>query len=122
MTMNSRQRRFVSALFECSTIAEAAARAGVSERSSRNYLRDPEVLAAIREADADALNTLQRNLMRLTQDAIQAFEDAVTGDESGTPLRTRAGDLIVQRLMQVREHVTIEDRLSELETLLNDRH
>jgi len=119
--MNNRQRLFVSAIFEYPTIAQAATAAGISERTARNYLHNVEVLAAIREAEAGALDAIQRSLTALAQDAVGALQDALTDDDAVVSVRIRAADLILQRLLQVREAVGIEQRLSELEALLGKR-
>lgn len=119
--MNTRQRLFVSALFEYPTIAQAATAAGISERTARNYLHNTEVLEAIRETEAAALAATQRRLVKLSQDAVGVLDNALNDVTAGQNTRLRAADLILQRLLQIREAVGIEERLAELETLLNDR-
>ena len=119
--MTPRQQTFITALFEHNTIRAAAESVGVTDRTARRWLSDPEIIAALREAEAGALDAIQRGLTRLAQDAVGALADALTDDDAGVSVKVRAADLILQRLLQIREAVGIEERLSELEARLGER-
>jgi hypothetical protein len=119
--MTPRQQAFISALFEHSTIRAAAESVGVTDRTGRRWLADPEIIGALREAEAGALDAIQRSLTQLAADAVGALADALTDGDAGAAVKVRAADLILQRLLQFREAVGIEDRLLELEARLNDR-
>lgn len=116
--MNTRQRLFVSALFEQPTITAAAAAAGISTRTARTYLHNTEVLAALRDLESAALDAIQRRLVSLSGDAVTALAAALTDADAGAGVRVRAADLILQRLLQIREAVGVENRLAELEAMI----
>lgn len=118
--MTPTQSRFVAALFSHSTILEAAQSVSVTDRTARRWLSDPEIIAAIKAFEADLLESVNRRLATLAADAVETMADALEDDAPG--IRLRAADLITQRRIQYRENTIVEQRLAELEALLEGRN
>ncbi len=116
--MTPRQTAFVGALFQSETIQAAAESIGISTRTARRWLQLPAIRAAILEAEADALAETTRGLLRLSREAVNTLGDTMTDQDAAAGARIRAADVVLARLLQLREAVGIEDRLAELERLL----
>ena len=113
--MKPRQQKFVAALFQYPTIKAAAAACGVTDRTARNWLNDPDVITAIRDAEAETLSEITRNLLRLSGKAGQALEGAMDDGDAPHGVKIRAADLIYTRMLQYLEKVTLEERVKALE-------
>ncbi len=113
--LTPKQRKAVEALLTTGEVTAAAQAAGVSKDSIYRWLKEPLFLAAVREAEAKALDDLSRLLVRLGRTAAATLAKAM-GD-AGTPpaTRVRAADAVLGRLLQLRELATLEARVAELE-------
>ncbi len=102
----------LEALALTSSTREAAGRVGVSERTLRRWMGQPEFMAAYRvqtrEANAQALQAL----MAAQQEAVQVLREGLTADSIAT--RVRAASRLLEIGLKVRDH-DIEERLEELE-------
>jgi hypothetical protein len=112
------QRRAVAALLEHGEIAAAAQAANVSRKSIYNWMRDPNFVAALRQAEADALRTLTRKLVSLGSRASGVIEATMTDADASAAVRLRAADTVLARLLQLRELVDLETRVADLESRL----
>lgn len=119
MTENSQNDRLtrkqfaaLDALAVTSSTREAAARAGVAERTLRRWMGQGAFMAAYRaqarELNAQALQTL----MAAQQEAVQVLRDGLTAESEAT--RVRAASRLLEIGLKVRDH-DIEERLNELE-------
>jgi len=112
--LSDRQRRVLRAILERPTFKEAARAAGVSPRTLRRYLHDPDFGAALIEE--------QRRLMRfgvmragsLLDRALDVvaldMEPGVAGD-----VRLRAAGLVLRHVTQLLEFFDLEERIKRLE-------
>lgn len=105
---------FVLALMSERDIRAAAKRANIPERTAYRWTRDPDVQHAVYEAEADALADVERGLIRLAAEAVRVLGDAM-GNTPPAPVAIRAADIVLTRLLQVRDLVNHEQRLCELE-------
>lgn len=110
-----RKQKFVLALFQYPTVKAAAAACGIAERTAHYWLDEPEVIAALRKAEGDALEETTRGLLRLSGDAVTTLGDAMTDQDAATGAKIRAADIVLSRLLQLRELVTLEERIAALE-------
>src|SRR5918999_79348 len=85
--LSPKQRAAVEALLATGEVAAAAQAAGVSRATLHRWLREPAFLAAVRDAEARALDDLSRLLVRLGRTAAATLAKAM-GDAS-TPWATR---------------------------------
>ena len=81
-------------------------------------MRDPDFRAALHEAEAVALAEVSRGLVALASAAIGTVAATLTDPETSPAVRLRAADVTLGRLLQVRELVSLEERLTELEARL----
>jgi hypothetical protein len=112
------QRRAIAALLQHGEIAAAAQAANVSRKSIYNWMRDPNFVAALRQAEADALRTLTRKLVSLGSRASGVIEATMTDADASAAVRLRAADTVLARLLQLRELVDLETRVADLESRL----
>ncbi|MDP9355721.1 MAG: hypothetical protein M3R02_10665 [Chloroflexota bacterium] len=113
--LTPKQRKAVEALLTTGEVTAAAQAAGVSKDSIYRWLKEPLFLAAVREAEAKALDDLSRLLVRLGRTAAATLAKAM-GDAAIPPAtRVRAADAVLGRLLQLRELATLEARVAELE-------
>lgn len=65
-----------------------------------------------------ALESLSRSLVSMGATAGATIRDTMTSENSPPTLRLRAADIVLARLLQLRELVDLEVRLSRVEELL----
>jgi phage terminase small subunit len=117
MTANDltrRQLKFVAALMESTTVAEAAHRAGIGEKTAHRYLKEPAVQNAIRAAGREQLESLTRRLRRLGQDAAETLGAAMQAEDASWSPRIKAADSVIGRLLKVSELLDLEERVTAL--------
>jgi phage terminase small subunit len=117
MTANDltrRQLKFDAALTESTTVAEAAHRAGIGEKTAHRYLKEPAVQNAIRAAGREQLESLTRRLRRLGQDAAETLGAAMQAEDASWSPRIKAADSVIGRLLKVSELLDLEKRVTAL--------
>jgi hypothetical protein len=112
-----KQLKAVEALLVTGGVAAAATAAGVSRATLHRWLREPAFAAAVREAEATALDELSRSLVGLGRTAVATLAKAMGDPSVPWSTRVRAADAALGRLLQLRELATLEARVSELERL-----
>jgi phage terminase small subunit len=110
-----KQRRAVTALLTQPDTTAAARSAGASRDTLYRWLAEPAFQAALRDAEADALAAVSRRLVRLADAAATTLETAMRDEATPAATRVRAADAVLSRLLQLRELVTLEERVRELE-------
>ncbi len=110
-----KQRKAVAALLTEPDTTAAAKAAGVSRDTVYRWLTEPAFQAALRDAEAGALAAVSRSLVRLAERAAATLDGAMTDPEAASGTKVRAADIVLARLLQVRELVALETRVAELE-------
>ena len=113
--LSPKQVKAVEALLTTGEVAAAAQAAGVSRATLHRWLQEPAFLAAVRDAEARALDELSRLLVRLGRTAAATLAKAMSDPAAPYPTRVRAADATLGRLLQLRELATLEARVAELE-------
>ncbi|MDP9356396.1 MAG: hypothetical protein M3R02_14145 [Chloroflexota bacterium] len=113
--LTPKQRKAVEALLTTGEVTAAAQAAGVSKDSIYRWLKEPLFLAAVREAEAKALDDLSRLLVRLGRTAAATLAKTMGDPVAPYLTRVRAADAVLGRLLQLRELATLEARVAELE-------
>jgi hypothetical protein len=119
-TLTPSQTRAVGALLAERTVPAAAAAANVPVRTLYRWLSDdPAFAAALKVAEGELLNNAVRRLLAMQSSALDALQAVI--DDAATPpaVRVSAARVIVDSLLRVREAVTFENRLAQLEGMLN---
>jgi len=114
-TLSGKQRKALEALLQTGEVSHAATAAGVSRDTVYRWMKQPGFAAAVREAEARALDEVSRVLIRLSRAAVGTLAGAMADRNAPLSARVRAADITLSRLLQVRELATIEERLSALE-------
>lgn len=118
--VTTRQRKAIRALLEHGDIGSAAKAAGVTRQTLYRWRKQERFKRALAEAEKEALESLSRALVRLGEKATATLEEAMDGAEKEST-KVRAADIVLSRLLQLRELVTLEERVSELEKRLQAR-
>ncbi len=91
--LSPKQRRAVEALLSTGEVAAAAREAGVNRVTLYRWLKQPAFLAAVRAAEAAALDELSRLLVRLGRTAAATLAKAMSDPAAPYPTRARAAAL-----------------------------
>jgi hypothetical protein len=113
--LTPRQHKAVAALLITGEVKAAAAEVGVTRETLHRWLKDPTFLAAVREAEAEALDELSRLLVRLGRTAVATIAKAMSDPVTPAATRVRAADVALNRLLQLRELAQLEARVQALE-------
>jgi phage terminase small subunit len=112
-----RQLKAIESLLTAGDKTEAAKAAGVSRKTIYRWLKQDAFKQALAEAEAEALDALSRELVVLGSKATTTLKEAMTRDTPAST-RVRAADIVLARLLQLRELVTLEARILALEQAL----
>jgi len=113
--LTPKQRAFIRALLTERDTRAAARAVGIGETTAYRWLKSDAIRAAILDAEADALDAATRGLLRLSAEAVNTLDNAMSDAEAPTGAKVRAADVVLARLLQLRELVTLEDRVTALE-------
>jgi hypothetical protein len=109
------QRKVIETLFTTGSISAAALAAGVNRATIYKWRNNDTTFAeAMQEAEADAVAGLARSLAGLGESAAAALFDALQPSEKMST-RLRAAEIVTDRLLKLRELVTLEARIQALE-------
>ena len=115
--LTARKAQFAAAMLAARTKAEAARRAGISERTARTYLKDPRVQAAIGRGLDDVLAEATRHVIGAAAQAIATLEE-IHKDPAAPPLaRIAAARLILDAVPRYRQTLDLATRVTNLEDL-----
>jgi transposase-like protein len=116
VTLTHKQRQAIPALLASGTVTAAAEAAGISRETLYRWLRtDAQFRAELHAAEALALAETTRRLVALSGHALTTITGVMLDATEPGAIRLRAADVILQRLLQLRELVTLEDRITALE-------
>ena len=114
-TLTPKQRQLVLALLVANDVAAACEAAQVPRSTAYRWMNQPAFAAALREADREVLRATSRRLARLGVKAVQVLEETLDDPEAPTAVRVRAADAVLTKLLQIRETVDMDERLTALE-------
>jgi len=112
--LTPKQQKALDALLRGCTQEAAAREAGVHRRTLERWIRQNAAFQqALRDAERDALARVSRRLAALADSACDALAQALAGNAAAA--QVRAADVVLGRLMTLRELVDLEARVSALE-------
>ena len=116
--LSARQQKAIAALLSGGTVARAAKLCDLSERQLYRWLDLAEFRAALDKASADAVQATARQLSDAASIAVIALRGVLT--DSGAPVsaRVRAADVVLGRLVTLKELVELEARILTLENIV----
>lgn len=120
--ITAKHRRFISELINAKSVEQASTSAGISVRTGWRWMKSPVILAALRDEESRLIEAATRSLVGAATGAIDTLREIHADPNVAPGVRVRAAGEILARLLQLRELVTLEERLSRLETLQNEPH
>lgn len=120
-TLTTKQRLAVVALLEERTVTGAAKRAGVGAKTLFVWLTQPAFRAELSKAESAAIDDAVRALVRTSGAAIAVLEKTMTDAGATASTRVRAAQAILDNLLKLREHLTLDERVSRLEAAQHER-
>ena len=121
-TLSIKKQRAIETLATSGNVAEAARAANVSRKTLYRWLRQSDFTEALEVAAQESLANLSRELVRLGAQSVTTLEEAMTDTEAAASTKVRAADVVLARLLQLRELVSIESRLTALEKTEGMQH
>jgi hypothetical protein len=103
----------VAALLALPTVAAAAQKAGVSERTLRNWLKLPAFVSAYREARRQIVELAIGQLQRLTHQAVEALQKNLACGKEAVEVSAAFG--VLDRAFKGVELVDLAERVKALE-------
>jgi hypothetical protein len=119
-TLSNRQRKAIAALMSSRNVATAATTAGVGLRTLHRWLNDPVFVAELKAAQGAAIDQAVRRLSELSGTAIDTLKAAMLDMGSASGARVRAADIVLSRLLNLKELAEIETRVTALEQAQED--
>ncbi len=114
-----RQKKTIEALLTCRTAVEALEQVGVSRSSYYRWMNEPDFVLHLREAETLGLDEVTRWLDTGRYNALETIETLMTTSESDA-IRLRAAQIYLDVSVKFRETASIEQRITELERIMND--
>jgi len=116
------QKRAIAALLKHRKIEDAARACGLNERTLYRWLADDtNFQAALAQAEGLAIDTATRQLVQLQDAAVDTLRQTMRDKAAAPGVRLRAAQAVLDYLLKLRELRNIEQRISRLEALLNER-
>jgi hypothetical protein len=112
--LTPKQFKGVAALLSSKTIADAALKAQVSERTLFTWLEDADFRAEVRKAEMQTVENATRRLLNGQNLALDTLEDLTT-KARGESVRRLAAESWLNLSMRYNEMRDVESRLTELE-------
>jgi hypothetical protein len=117
--LTPKQQIALLALLSGHTQIEAARMAHVHENQVCMWMKEPLFVETLHAAEAERVQELNWSLIALAKKATKALEDVLDNAQALDPARIRAADVVLTKLLNLRELVTFEDRLRKLEEVAN---
>ena len=114
-TLGRRKEGAIAALLANSTLTEAAASCGISERTLRRWMRNKPFIRRYRRERAMMLDGIVDVLKRSAVNAVQVLVGVAQSGKSPASARVSAASRILEFNFKSHELVTIEKRLAQLE-------
>ena len=113
--MTPNKEKLLAALLTSRSKKEAAAAAGIAERTMRTYFEDPEFCQRYREAFAGVIEDATRQAQALLMPALSTLQTVMEDEEIPAQARITAARSIIDYSMRLTEQSDIMRQLDELE-------
>jgi hypothetical protein len=112
------QQRAITALLSTKSVAEAAKKANVGQRTLFRWLADTAFKRQLAIAEGELVAVATRRLLQYQDSAITVITSIMADKTKPATVRLRASMAIVDYSLKMRELLNIEERLAALEELL----
>ena len=113
--MTPNKEKLLAALLTSRSKKDAAAAAGIAERTMRTYFEDPEFCQRYREAFAGVIEDATRQAQALLMPALSTLQTVMEDEEIPAQARTTAAKSIIDYSLKLTEQADILEQLRELE-------
>lgn len=113
--MTPNKEKLLAALLTSRTKKDAAAAAGISDRTMRSYFEDKEFCQRYREAFAGVIEDAARQAQALLMPALSTLQTVMEDEEIPAQARITAARSIIDYSMRLTEQNDIMRQLDELE-------
>jgi phage terminase small subunit len=113
--LTPRQRKVLEALMISGDVTEAARNGGVSRETVYKWLKQPTFGEAIVTSTERALEDLERRMVAMVDQAISTFRSTLEDPNVSPALKVKTADLVLERLFQIHDLITLERRMKRLE-------
>lgn len=113
--MTPSKEKLLAALLTSRSKKEAAAAAGIAERTMRAYFEDPEFCQRYREVFAGVIEDATRQAQALLMPALSTLQTVMEDEEIPAQARITAAKSIIDYSLKLTEQADILEQLRELE-------
>lgn len=113
--MTPNKEKLLVALLTSRTKKEAAAAAGISDRTMRSYFEDKKFCQRYREAFAGVVQDATRRAQQLLEPALSTLQTVMEDEEIPAQARITAAKSIIDYSLKLTEQADILEQLRELE-------
>lgn len=120
--MTPNKERAIAALLTSKTKQEAAAAAGITDRTLRKYFEDRDFQEAYKEAFAGVLEDATRQAQQSAQAAISTLRNIVEDTTEASAVRVQAARNVLEYTLRLTNAIDIENRLRAMEMIIGGKH
>lgn len=117
-----KQSRAIATLMAGGSVVQAAEAAKVSRGTVYTWLDQKQFTEAMNDAKADVMDQLAISLAALGEKAIRTLEAAMDDTRAGVSVKVRAADIVIARILDLKDLVDFECRLADLEATVSIRN
>lgn len=117
----AKKARFVDGLVAGQNVADAAQAVGRSERTGWRWLHEPDVQAALSEAQSDRLRGLSARLMATAERGLDVVDELLASKEAADYVRLGAAKTAIDAMLRLYEFVDLAARVADLEQKLSEK-
>ena len=119
--MTDKKAKALAALLSEPTQAAAAKKVGISARTMRRYMADPEFYEAYQLAHAQLVEDATKRMQRGLSAAVDTLQEIATDPDAGKTARVAAARSLLEQALRYTELSDLLGRIAKLEELAGDR-
>ena len=116
--INKNKERALAALVSCPTQEAAAARAGISSRTLRNYMKDPEFAEEYRKRNSQLVTAATLQIQRSLAPAINTLREIAEDSSANMTARIQAARGLLEYGIRLSELGDVYARIEALEAAI----
>lgn len=118
--MTPKQQKALVALLTQPTKEKAATAAGITSKTLRSYLADPEFRAEYRKAFSELVEDATRKVQQTLDPAVAVLQEVMENDSENGQVRVSAARSVLEYGLKMTEQTDILNRLQELEAAMQE--
>lgn len=117
--ISTKQKAAIRALLTGASYGEAAAAARVHENTISQWMRNEAFIAGLRQSESEAMLAVSRSLVAISDSAAEVLKLILDDEKARDSSKIRAADVVLGRLIQIKEIAELEERIRKLEEAQN---